>query len=91
MVNDHDNIFQNLPDRATQSSIFESSRIQTAQNSHGTWSRLIFRHTNRLQALPELHRGLLVNKGAGGTANEMRRESGRQVEGQVLPSLDCTI
>lgn len=36
VVNDHVNVFQNLPDRATQSSIFESLWIQTAQNSHRT-------------------------------------------------------
>lgn len=77
VVNDQGNIFQNLPDGATQSSIFESLRIQTAQKLR--------------QDVEQTHLQPHINKGAGGTANEMRRESGHQVGGQVLPSLACTI
>ncbi|EOB05946.1 hypothetical protein Anapl_00535 [Anas platyrhynchos] len=58
-------IFQNLPDGATQSSIFESLRIETAQKLR--------------QDVEQTHLQPHINKGTGGTANEMRRESGHQV------------
>lgn len=79
VVNNHGNIFQNLPNRATQSSIFESSRIQTAQNSHRTWSRLIFRHTN------------LSSMCAGSALTSGMLPAGAQAEQEgCRPSPSCT-